>query len=120
MPFLSSTPCAPTRGSRISSAASGFPHSRLPCGQEHQANPREPFQCPVGQTLLSVQIDIATAHPDRQECLSYQNVAARKRTRYLMAFRSGKGGIYRLRRSRWIYRRWLGDRGKETGEVALF
>ncbi len=30
---------------------------------------------PVGQTLLSVRPDIATAHADRQECLSYQNPA---------------------------------------------
>src|SRR5712691_3524499 len=27
--------------------------------------------CLVGQTLLSVRYDIATAHADRQECLSY-------------------------------------------------
>ena len=26
----------------------------------------------LGQTLLSVQYDIAAAHADRQECLSYQ------------------------------------------------
>jgi len=29
----------------------------------------------VGQTLLSVRPDIAAAHADRQECLSYQNPA---------------------------------------------
>ena len=29
----------------------------------------------VGQTLLSARPDIAAAHADRQECLSYQNPA---------------------------------------------
>ena len=30
-------------------------------------------ECWVGQTLLSVPCNIAAAHVDRQECLSYQN-----------------------------------------------
>jgi len=36
----------------------------------------------VGQTLLSVRYDTATAHPDRQECLSYQNPATCKLIRH--------------------------------------
>jgi len=36
----------------------------------------------VGQTLLSVQCDIAAGRADTQECLSYSNLSADKLTGY--------------------------------------
>jgi hypothetical protein len=34
--------------------------------------------CRVGQTLLFIRRDIAAAHADKQECLSYQNLATQQ------------------------------------------
>ena len=68
-----------------------FPHNGRPACQFRSESRVGESVCRVGQTLLSVLHDIATAHTDSQplakargkECLSYQDLAEAKLIRYL-------------------------------------
>src|SRR5258706_9887694 len=78
----------PTRSFRASSIYFGLAEMRYRCARLDSKPPCVLLQfdrrgsrvslCWVGQTLLSVPRDPVTRQADRQECLSYQNLAGKR------------------------------------------